>query len=247
MTKPAFIFDLDDTLYDQSDVFKRMYYRFINEKLERSSELLIGEQQLKAIFMKSRHYAEQNFAKIIADPTQRFYYDSLRLRLAFLDFGYSFSVDETNRMDCLYKEEQKKLKPQPTMIKLIQKLQKKGHFVGVISNGYSKQQREKIKQLNLEEYVSKEKMLISQDTEWAKPERELFDYYIENHELNREKTYYIGDSYGNDLIGSWNAEITPVWLNKYQNNTNLEEENKPYYMATDYHELPGIISEIMSK
>lgn len=247
MTKPAFIFDLDDTLYDQCDVFIKMYERFLTENNHESTESKINNVELKNIFMKSRHYAEQNFTKILADPTQRFYYDSLRLRLAFLDFGYSFSVDETNRMDCLYKEEQKKLTPQPMMIKLIKKLQNDGHFVGVISNGYSKQQREKIKQLKLEEYVPKEKMLISQDTQWAKPERELFDYYIENHDLNREKTYYIGDSYGNDLIGSWNAEITPVWLNKYQNNTNLEKENKPYYMVTDYHELPAIIDQIMTK
>lgn len=242
MSKPAFIFDLDDTLYDQCDVFIKMYDRFLQKKPNQYPQ--ITSDELKAIFMKSRHYAEENFSKILADATQRFYYDSLRLRLAFLDFGYPFSVKETNQMDAIYKDEQKKLVAEPTMISLIKSLQKKGHFVGVISNGYSKQQRQKIKQLNLEKYVSKEKMLISQDTQWAKPERELFDFYIDNHDLNREKTYYIGDSYGNDLIGSWNAEITPVWLNKYQNNTNLDQANKPYYMATDYHELPSIINTI---
>lgn len=247
MDKPAFIFDLDDTLYDQCEVFKKTYDNFLNERYPDASDLVIKDATIKAIFMRSRHYAEQNFDKILADSTKRLYYDSLRLRLAFLDYGYEFSVEETNRMDVIYKSEQKKLEPEPTMLKLIDTLQSKGHFVGVISNGYSKQQREKIKQLNLESYVAKEKMLISQDTEWAKPERELFDYYVDNHELKREETYYIGDSYGNDLIGSWNADITPVWLNKYEKEIELDTVDKPYFMARDYHELPDIIEQIINR
>ncbi|QIL46525.1 HAD family hydrolase [Vagococcus coleopterorum] len=247
MLKSAFIFDLDDTLYDQCQVFKKMYERFSDEKRLSEEVPTINSQTLKAIFIKSRHYAEQNFEKIIADPTKRFYYDSLRLRLAFLDHGFEFTVEETNRMDCLYKEEQTKLCPEPTMIELIEKLQADGHFVGVISNGYSKQQRDKIKQLNLTNYLDEEKMLISQDTQWAKPERELFDYYIDSHDLSREETYYIGDSYGNDLIGSWNADITPVWINKYDKELEHSRHNKEFYMATDYHELPEIIADIITK
>lgn len=245
MIKKAFIFDLDDTLYDQFLIFKQGFELFLETYTGKEELSSLPDSILRSIYIKSRYYGDQNFETIQKYPKKRFYYDSLRVRLAFGDFGFDLTAEDTNSIDSLYKKEQSNLVLADGMRECLAELKKEGHFIGVITNGYSKQQRDKLEALQLSEVINSDRILVSADTPWIKPQKELFEHYISEHNLENLATFYIGDSYENDVLGAWNSSITPIWLNKKKQL--VEEGERDLYHVTSYDELYTSLKKISAQ
>jgi putative hydrolase of the HAD superfamily len=90
-------------------------------------------------------------------------------------------------------------------------LKSKKYRLGIISNGSSVQQWNKIRKFNFEELF--DVIVISQDIGYAKPAGEIFTFALAKVKANAEETVYIGDDFEKDVKGCYQADIMPCWYN----------------------------------
>lgn len=84
--------------------------------------------------------------------------------------------------------------------------------LGVITNGDSDQQRQKLERTGLAEHISS--VVVSGDTGIAKPQREIFDRSAEELGLQPNELLFIGDNPHADVRGALQAGWHAVWLNR---------------------------------
>lgn len=91
-------------------------------------------------------------------------------------------------------------------------LKNKGYKLYATTNGFAFTQYNRIKKSGLDIYF--DKVFVSEDTGFQKPEKEYFDYCIQNiDEKDRSKILIIGDSQTSDILGGINSGIDTCWFN----------------------------------
>jgi len=91
-------------------------------------------------------------------------------------------------------------------------LKDKGYKIYATTNGFSQTQYGRIKGSGLSVYF--DDVFISENAGHQKPEREYFDYCVNNiTEKDRKKILVIGDSQSSDILGGINAGIDTCWFN----------------------------------
>ena len=105
----------------------------------------------------------------------------------------------------------------PNAVTVLEKLHK-DHILCIATNGLIRIQPYKAD--NFKEYISK--VFVSEAMNHMKPEKEYFDYVIENiPEKDRSKMLVVGDSLSSDILGGINSNIDTCWFN-------------PNHKTTDY-------------
>jgi len=87
-----------------------------------------------------------------------------------------------------------------------------GRRLGIISNGDSKQQRQKIEMLGIAGRFST--VVISGDVGSSKPAVEIFLTACRAAQMDPDQCYYVGDDVESDVYGSRNAGLQAIWLNR---------------------------------
>lgn len=121
-------------------------------------------------------------------------------------------------------------------IEILEYLKNKGYFLCAATNGFSITQHKRVKNSGLEPYFNK--IFISEDAGHQKPEKEYFDFIIDNiPEKDRAKILLIGDSQSSDILGGINAGIDTCWYNP------SESEKKYFsnYEIKNLFELKNIL------
>lgn len=115
-------------------------------------------------------------------------------------------------------------------------LKDKGYKLYATTNGFKFTQENRIKKSGLEKYF--DKVFISEEAGFQKPEREYFDYCIENiYEKDRSKILIVGDSQSSDILGGINAGIDTCWFN-----VDLKSAKyKSKYEISDLYQLKNIL------
>lgn len=115
-------------------------------------------------------------------------------------------------------------------------LKTKGYKLYATTNGFSFTQYNRIEKSGLEPYF--EKVFISEDAGYQKPEKEYFDYCI-NHieEKDRAKILIVGDSQSSDILGGINAGIDTCWYNPEQKSAKYKSK----FEILDLSELKNIL------
>lgn len=99
--------------------------------------------------------------------------------------------------------------PYPETVEVLEAL--KGRYrLGVITNGFSGVQREKIVSIGIESYF--DDIIVSGEEEFEKPDSRIFALSCEHLGVDPEEAVYIGDYYPNDIAGAIGAGITPIWI-----------------------------------
>lgn len=83
---------------------------------------------------------------------------------------------------------------------------------GIITNGSSTMQREKLKYANIEEYF--DDVLVSGEFGEPKPCTDIFYQSLNNLGIKPEEAVYVGDYYLNDIEPSLKIGMKPIWLTK---------------------------------
>ncbi len=100
----------------------------------------------------------------------------------------------------------------------------KGKFqLCAMTNGIKFVQDIRLKESGLTNYF--DKIFISEESGYAKPDRRFFDWAIERtNEQDRTKILMIGDSLTSDMLGGKNAGIDTCWFNirNKENHLNLD-------------------------
>ena len=84
----------------------------------------------------------------------------------------------------------------------------KNHKVGILTNGASNVQIDKIRKHGISEFV--DEIIISNDIGARKPDEEIFE--IAKKKLNAENYVYIGDTFDEDIIPASNSGFKTIYI-----------------------------------
>ncbi|MFJ7935607.1 HAD family hydrolase [Sporosarcina sp. NPDC096371] len=203
------IFDVDDTLYDQLNPFKRAF--ILNFKH-------LSNVPIEKLYVSSRRYSDTLFNKSEAGTISLLELHTYRIIAACKEFDIDIDYNEAIEFQNTYEIEQKKITLIPEMEKLIELLYQKNKQLGILTNGPHQHQLTKINQLGLTRWIPIENMFISEAIGSAKPSSSAFHIVERKLQLNKDKTVYIGDSFENDIIGAKKVGWNAIWMNHRKKN-----------------------------
>lgn len=88
--------------------------------------------------------------------------------------------------------------------------------VGLITNGPSRIQRDKIARLAIHDLF--DEILVSEEEGVWKPDPVIFQRALEGFDVDAKRAVYVGDSPEHDVAGAQSAGITSVWINRRERN-----------------------------
>lgn len=229
----ALIFDMDDTLYDQMQPFKKAYDDLFGDRFQINIRDLFARRSVR-----SDEAYEWQLAGKISERDQQIY----RMVKAFEDLGETITAEEGLKYQQLYVENQGKLILEDTMTEVLRRLKEKNMMTGVITNGESEHQWMKIHALGLTDWIPEERIIVSGDCGITKPNPEAFWYTEKKLGLNREDCWFIGDNYVNDIQGAKAAGWKSIWLNK-KGRVLTDAEEKPEFTVSCEAELLQCLAE----
>ena len=198
----AILFDIDDTLYDLSIPFKEAFREFFP-----------GEEiDLDGAFLASRKYSDRIYDRSLSGEISMEEMYIYRLGNAFRDYGKIIDGKTALRFQGVYEKKQQKIRMTGEMEGLLEKLSKKT-TLGIITNGPSEHQRDKVRALGLERWIPMERIWISGDLGIGKPHKEIFAAAQDKLGLKPEELCFVGDAYGHDILGARGAGWKAVWFN----------------------------------
>lgn len=230
----ALLFDLDGTLLDDLAAKKhyipKLYSHFQNEI----------RYNMETFF---RQWAEAipKYYKMYTDGFMTFEEQRReRIREAFgnPDLPEQKILEVVNAFDTYFKEG---WKPFYNTIEILEHF--KDEKLGIITNGSSKSQNEKIDMLRIRHYFKC--IIISGEELCAKPDKEIFFKACEKLSCTPSECTFIGDSWESDVVGSNNCGMNSVWINHY--GKDLPYTLERFHMITDLKELKNIVKKMKDK
>ncbi|WP_211747338.1 HAD family hydrolase [Paenibacillus sp. Marseille-Q4541] len=226
----AVFFDVDDTLYDHLAPLRKA----LQDVLSLPEDMPYGE-----IYHRFRYYSdllseEKNLSAVpedaaLADMRRR------RFMLALAEFGVFITENEAEAAQAAYVNSQFLIQPFPGAMDLMENLTRLGVKVGLITNGPEEHQQKKLEALQVERYIPKHHIFVSGGVGYAKPDVRLFEHANKITGTTPEHSYYVGDSWRNDVVGAIDAGWTVLWFN--HRDALPESDHTPHFTVHNYDEI----------
>ena len=184
------IFDLDNTLYDFSTIWKesnKLVYKYLKyDKIASYEEFFRHYKAINNILVDEVLKGNMKLREI----------RNKRLKLTLEEFGIILTEEDCN----IYYEKQfdfiiESIKPDEEVNLWLSRLCKKYKMI-LLTNGKSYEQREKLAKLGLENLFE---LYISGETHISKPKAEAFINVLEKENIVASETMMIGDSLHYDI------------------------------------------------
>ncbi|WP_282925534.1 HAD family hydrolase [Helcococcus kunzii] len=234
MTKKFIFFDIDDTLYDQLIPFENA----IKKNFENIN------YNIEDLFKLSRKFSDEIFNLTESNQISLEQMHIYRIKKALE--SKSIYIDDKTALDFQkeYSYNQSNIKLSKEMENILLEILAQDVEIGIISNGPSKHQRAKIKNLGLERFINLDNIFISSEVGVAKPDLKIFKLAEKHLSLNpkNDEIYYIGDSLYNDIIPSKNCKWKSIWIDR-RNKSNKNNFEIPDFLVNSEKELYNLIKE----
>lgn len=215
----AVFFDLDGTLLDRN----ASLIKFIDDQYERyKNELrMVDKEFYKSRFIEldCRGYVWKD--RVYKQLLQELKITGLEAENLLEDYATNF------KQSCV---------PFPNLHDVLDKLQRMGIKLGVISNGKGQFQRDNLIELEIHDYF--DTVLISESVGLRKPDPRIFKKALENLSVSAENSIFVGDHPEADVQAARNAGMISVW--KRDDYWGFAEAD---YVIDDLKELLVIIEE----
>ena len=99
----------------------------------------------------------------------------------------------------------------PKTIQTLIYLKSRGYKLGVISNGISIKQWEKLVRLDIHEFF--DEVITSEEVRFEKPKKEIFEEAMNRMNTNPKNSIMIGDKFEIDIMGAVNAGMSAILIN----------------------------------
>ena len=196
--KKAILFDVDDTLYDQTVPFMEAYAEYFGEKPEVPAEV---------IYPVTRKYSDAVYSQAMAGEMTMEEMYIYRMQKAFEEFGIRITDQEALDFQKIYADRQHHIHMSPLMQDILAFCSGRADL-GIITNGHSEHQWDKVRSLQAEKWIPHENIFVSADVGAEKPDRKIFDHAKRAMRLEDAEIWFVGDAYA--LDAGWNA----VWMNR---------------------------------
>lgn len=217
----AVIFDLDNTLVDRKNAFKKYTEQFIDEFV------IITESTNRADITEYIRVADQDGYR-----KKRELYEELMMNLTMKN---DVTVDKL--LDYWFSEFFKCTVLMDGAIDLLKELKLRQVKLGLITNGSIQSQNAKIDQVRIREYF--DDVIVSDEVQLKKPDKRIFEMAIERLGVEPESSLYIGDHPVNDIKGATNAGLSAVWYKGFMEWDKTIEE--PKYIINGLSDLIKIL------
>ena len=217
--KKVVIFDLDDTLYNEID-FLKSAYKEISIKIGKEvsiDALLIYNQMLKCF-----HHKENVFEAIIKK------------------YGSLYKIQELLH---IYRNHKPEIELSNKKKNVLDRLKSKNIHMGLLTDGRSVQQRNKINALKLNTWFSE--IIISEEFGSEKPNINNYTHFEKM--FGKGIYYYIGDNVKKDFVSPNRLNWTTIYLKNNglnihkQSDTLINENYKAKYTVNEFCEILDII------
>lgn len=218
----AIFFDIDDTLWDRTAV--------LDASLDAARSASRLSKQVSADEFRRRYEA---LAATYIPRRQIF--DEIARR-------YGLTADSGVHMDEAYTQYQAgHMWPYAHAADVVARAARR-LTTGIITNGPSESQREKIAILGLSRFI--QHVVISSEVGVAKPNRRVFEHACAIAGAAPDQTAYVGNDVRLDIDGANEAGLVTVWANMHGGNAFGDTE--PDYEIHAWAELPPIMEDWMS-
>ncbi|WP_458120110.1 HAD family hydrolase [Paenibacillus sp. Z6-24] len=232
------LIDVDDTLYDQLTPFTEAYQSVFGQLYE--------DGPVDQIFIKSRVYSDEVFEQVSSGQMSNADMHVYRMTRAMEDCGMRITAEQALAFQERYAEQQQRIVVDPQMEELLDFAIRIGIRLGIITNGPAEHQASKVRQLRMNRWVEEQNVFISGQLGIAKPDTGLFRHVEQSMNIRPEESYYIGDSYANDIVGAKRAGWQSIWMNPRQHQIPEQAEYRPDYVADGEHPPLEILRAIWS-
>lgn len=204
MTK-LFIFDIDDTLYDQQEAFEKAV-----AKIEIDARKKIDTVKL---YQLMKVYGDETFSiGFELEKLRTMQVD--RIQRALRDFDVKISDQTALNFQLNFEKYQTNIQFFPMMTELFDYLKVRQQKLGIITNGTLYKQKQKVDKLKLNKWIPEDLIVISETVGISKPERAIFEFFEQKLPwITKEDIYYIGDDYLNDVVGPKSVGWQSIWVN----------------------------------
>jgi len=207
-----FVFDLDDTLYNEIDYLKSAYYAISCEMSPDQCDILYNEM-----------------IKIYLSGGNSF---------QFLMEKYPAKNLSIEKLLNLYRNHFPEISLRDGVLDLLDKIKKRKAGIGIITDGRSITQRNKIKALGIEHLV--DKLVISEEFGFEKPTPALFESFLEKN--IGKQFYFFGDNVNKDFITPKKLAWCCIGIMdkkniRYKNSLTTSIEHLPHIFVNNFSEI----------
>ncbi|WP_198643928.1 HAD family hydrolase [Staphylococcus equorum] len=214
------LFDLDNTLFPFNDLWLIANKQIFNDS--GYAEDIAYDEFLKIYtYYDEKFWLKHSRGEITLDELRQ-----IRLIESLKYFKKNITTKEAHEyflafFDVIIQH----IKPNITLNDHLNEL-KKWVNIGILTNGKNSEQTTKIARLELKK-IFENNIFISEDIRSEKPDGAAFLKVAHMLNIKPEHTIYVGDSWENDVSGSLNVGMKPIWFNgdKNINDKNIEVTN----------------------
>ncbi len=203
----AVLFDLDDTLHDDTLAF--------TSAAEEVAREVAAEHGIDALALKEAYVAEAEgfWQRLTADQVKT---KLSRLRATMWSNALTAVGLEdaalAERSATNYNDYRKKyFSPYPGAIDLLRDLKAQGKKLGILTNGISETHHEKIALLQIAQYF--DAIFLADEVGMIKPDPLLFSHACRKLQTSPANSAMVGDRYDRDIAGALEAGLYTVWVN----------------------------------
>ena len=220
------MFDVDDTLYDQTVPFREAYREYFGAEPAVPAELL---------YPVTRKYSDRMYSRTLDGEITMEELYIYRVKQAFEEFGVSITDREALEFQSIYGERQRHIHMSELMKEILSYCAGKAEL-GIITNGLSGHQWNKVKCLQAERWIPHDNIFVSGDVGVAKPDKKIFDYARHAMGLEDAGIWFVGDAYELDI---------KVWINR--RGREKTDEIQPAYEVKSEEGLFEALKELLGE
>ncbi len=230
----AVIFDLDDTLHDDTAAYHRAAQRVACD--------LGAARGVDAAALLAAYVAEaERFWQNLSDVQLKTSLGGVRTAM-WLSALRSVGVDDlasAERCAADYNRFRKdELQIWPGVRELLAELRRDGLRLALLTNGFAETHREKIAQLDLGDAF--DELFIADEVGMVKPDPRLFRYACKQLGVEPAAAAMVGDRYERDIAGAAEAGLYTVWLNARGENL-PQGARAPDALVHDFAQVEGAL------
>lgn len=203
----AVLFDLDDTLHDDTFAF--------TTAAEEVAREVAAEHGIDAIVLKDAYIAEaEGFWHRLTAEQVKTKLSSLRATMwgnALASVGLADPALAVRSAVNYNAYRKKYFSPFPGAIDLLRDLKARGKRLGILTNGVSETHHEKIALLQIAQYF--DAIFLADEVGMVKPDPLLFAHACQKLDTSPAYGAMVGDRYDRDIAGALEAGLYTIWVN----------------------------------
>ena len=220
----AILFDLDNTLFDHDRAELESL-----KKIYRSYRKLFNGISFDTFYERFQINNDMFWKKLVAGETNRWQSRHGRFALTLQDCNLdnSQAAEMFSVYLSIYIHNHYYIDGAENLLRT---LKKKKYTLGIITNGFTTVQENKIDGLGIRRYF--DTIVMSEKVGVMKPHPKIFDTALTKIECEARDCLFVGDSYESDVVGALRSGLNAVWFNPKHNPPPVE--NNDNYISIEH-------------